>query len=239
MKLRERYKRLSFWTKLAVWLGVLGTLASFAGILLAILFHVFQASPPVPIEHYGFLYPANDPTPPNPCGSVSDSESFLVLIGGNAFRLTGKQRYFTPISARGKPLVRIERSTLGIQVYAEVIREDGRLAVTISENKFIINPNNYFTVRRPDRHEFSVRDKEGQLVIKARFLNERTFRIEGRFFAPGYGSVIVDEDGITAESQGAYTKLSGSCISDVVAGLVIVPYGIILGANDNDFKGGI
>ncbi|TAK10234.1 hypothetical protein EPO44_00285 [bacterium] len=214
MKLRERYRKLSLWNKLGVW----GALASLVSISLAVLFYVFQTSPSVPMEHYGFLYPANDPTPPNPCGA-SGPETVLVLIGDNAFRLTGREGHFIAIRLQGKPLVWLERSSLGIHVSAEVTREDGRLAAKINANRFVINPNNYFTMRRPDRHELSVYDKSSQVVLKARFLNEGTFRIEGRFFAPGYGSVIVENDAISARLPGGHIQARKACMSNVSVGL--------------------
>jgi hypothetical protein len=113
------------------------------------------------------------------------------LAGGNAILKPPHVRHLTAISVKGKPYVWIDYDDQGVYVSADIVREDGRGVATLRRNQFAINTNNYYELRRPNRHELVVIDKSSTVVLHAEFLNEQAFRIQGRFAQPGYGTLLI------------------------------------------------
>jgi hypothetical protein len=86
----------------------------------------------------------------------------------------------------------------GVSLSATVYREDGRLVAQIEDDKYTVNPNNYFeSPLLIDKSTLSVRDKHGVEVLRASFLNEQTFELLGTFEVPGTETVRITRDGIT------------------------------------------
>jgi hypothetical protein len=77
--------------------------------------------------------------------------------------------------------------------------------------------NNYYDLQRPNRHELTVKDKSGTIVLHAVFLNEQAFRIEGHFVRPGYRKLTITRDAMTMQNprfKGPY-PLQDNCLRGV------------------------
>ena len=71
----------------------------------------------------------------------------------------------------------------------EVRSQDNRIIVRLDRDGFTVNPNNYLKMIRPDRNSLIVIDQEGREVINAKYVNPRTFQIDGAVTVPSKGLV--------------------------------------------------
>ena len=168
MKLRERYRRLTLWNKLAA----CGAIASIVAIPLALLLfslNTFNSSPEVPnvdssgAQLHGLLMPANDPDPQYRCKGVPPGASKIFLGGNLSWSDPNKQ--VTALSIDGQDIIVLTEESGGFFLSANLYREDRRFVAKIVRNKFEINPNNYFKLDRPDRHELNIFDKDNRRVL--------------------------------------------------------------------------
>jgi hypothetical protein len=90
----------------------------------------------------------------------------------------------------------------------------------LDKNRFEINPNNYFRLERPDRHEIRIIDGKHRQVLRVRYINESTFWVEGIFFLPGNGILTAtgDELGLGGNS------FRGGCDRAIGVGGVIYSF---------------
>lgn len=176
---------------------------------------VVQLRPtPTVEEPTGFLSPGNAPTPATACPPLKPGE-FVLLAGGNTVVMSLDTRHYTAIAFNGQPRVWINSDDQGVYVSADIVREDRRTVATLRHNRFSINTNNYYELRRPNRHELAVIDKSSMVVLRAEFLNEQAFRLQGRFVQPGYGTLLIRADDFTWLIPGHMGNLMrGNCVSN-------------------------
>jgi len=167
-------------------------------------------------EPTGFLSPGNVPTPPNPCGPPGPGR-FVLLAGGQAIVIPRGVRHYPAIRLNQQPIIWITDDDQGILVSAELRRDDGRGVATLHNNRFGVNTNNYYELRRPNRHEVTVIDKSGTVALRAEFLNEQAFRIQGQYSQPGYGKVIIGADDFTLLTL-ENNSVEKNCIRDAMGG---------------------
>jgi len=188
---------------------------------------VVQLQPaPTVEEPTGFLSPGNAPTPATVCderlGPLPPGE-FVLLGGSNAVRLPRARRQTIVVMIKGDPLLWIDYEDQGIYVSGTIMREDGRWVATLRHNQFAINPNNYYELQRPNRHELTVLDQSGTRVLHAEFLNEQAFRIKGHFVQPGYGTLTIQADKIAVlipERPLSYS-IRGTCYSNLPVAFLV------------------
>lgn len=157
------------------------------------------AVPPVgETELHGILIPANDPSPPNPCGVLP--EAAVTMILGNMYAWT-THFPMTVLWAHGHELITIGKTDDGLSVSAKVFSADGRIVADLEDNEFHVNPNNYFKVKRPDRSTLIVYDQQDRSVLRVRYLNPKTIRFSGIFhYPPQFVPLVVDEEKVRLRS---------------------------------------
>lgn len=164
---------------------------------------VVQQNLPPEGEISGLLLPGKWPNPPIP-SSLPDfmrddwvktlSRGFALYLGSNICHLTHAKEVVV-LKVKGQELIRLNVTPEGAYVSATIIREDGRVVAQIRENKYAVNPNNYFeSPIRVDKSTIRVRDRNGGEALYARFLNERAFQIMGVFNVPGARTVTIASD---------------------------------------------
>lgn len=209
MKLRERYRRLTLLNKIAFW----GAIASIVAIPLALILYIlntFNSSPEVPnvvsseAQLHGQLMPANDPDPKHRCKEVPPGD-LKIFLGENLF-WSNPNKQVTALSIDGQDIIVLTEESGGVFLSANLYREDRRVVAKIVRNQFEINPNNYFKLDRPDRHELNIFDKNNRRVLHVRFLNETTFMVEGVFYGPKKKVEVTQDEVIVGDSH-----FSGIC----------------------------
>lgn len=154
------------------------------------------------------LTPASDTRPPInfrprsdkpdniPDATTVANREIVIFLGRFAFSTS--EPSFTVLRVYGKDLLTIKRLRWSskISVSSDVWTQEGKIAVTIENNQFRVNPNNTLPVKRPDRHTLVVEDERKNQVLYVRFINPSTVRITGTFWAGGKYPVIVDDQNI-------------------------------------------
>ena len=159
----------------------------------------------------GVLVPGNDPDPPLPASCLRlgpvPADALRVYMGGNAGYSTADQ--VTVLAVRGVPVLSLHRLPGGIAVNAETYSEDGRMVAEITENRFSVNPDNFFKLVRPDNHSLAVYDRENRDVLDVRYINSHSVRVLGTFRLPGSAPLVIEEDAMSLRG----THISESCFA--------------------------
>lgn len=116
----------------------------------------------------------------------------------------------TIIKLAGENVLSINKINKGVTVTCLLRSDDGKVVVGIKDNKFNINPNNYWYSEQPDKHTLVVYDQKGNMALNVRYLNPTAIKILGTFHyskAP-YASVIVDDEKIVLPTG---IKIIGAC----------------------------
>jgi len=139
----------------------------------------------------GLLIPDNKPTPPNACGTIpADS---LALFFGNSVAYTSTFPH-TVIEVGSEPILVINRQHGKVAVSGKVFSRDGRIVAELKDNRFYVNPNNYFRVERPSSHSLIVYDQEARQALNVEYLNASAIKVLGRFYLPNRPPVLINED---------------------------------------------
>jgi len=191
------------------------TLAFFLGILIIVLgfglrlFEILK-KPEVPNlvvaeeQLQDLLMPANEPDPQHRCKDIPP-DAFKIFMGGN-LSWSNPNNEVTALSIDGQDIIVLSEEPEGFFLSAILYREDRRVVARIVRNKFEINPNNFFRIGRPDRHELNIFDKDNRRILHVRFLNETAFIIEGSFYGPKR-NIKITQDELICEGM----HFSGIC----------------------------
>jgi hypothetical protein len=156
----------------------------------------------------GVLLPANDPSP-TICAPRNDE--LAVYMDEKGFETAVFPQ--TIFSIRNVPVISIDRTSSGeVTLSLDIRSADGKLIVRMRNNRFQINKNNYFSMKRPDLSTLIVYDQNGAEVLNARFLNPHAFRLSAKIHSSGE---FLDTDNI----PGFVTEAGvGSVCFEVVKG---------------------
>jgi hypothetical protein len=132
------------------------------------------------------------------------------------------------IKIDGQELLSISKKERGIAMSARISSRDERIVTKIIDNKFHINPNNYFRIEN-ERNGYSlvVFDQYDNKLIDIYYMNPNAIKIMGKFqFRELY--FLVEEDEVTAKSRPDRepSMYRASCLLD--AGLVIESGGSVI-----------
>jgi len=158
-------------------------------------------------EMSGELIPASKPTPPNTCGTIPPNA--IALFFGNSVAYTSSFPH-PVIEVGNQKLLVINKKGNRITISAKFFNRDNRIVGELKDNRFYINPNNYFRIERPNEHSLIVYDQEDNQAINVEFLNPSTIRLLGRFYLPNRRPIIIDEERQTFGG----TEMSGNCFGE-------------------------
>jgi hypothetical protein len=144
-------------------------------------------------ETGGLLTPARDPNPaaPSSCGDAP-SGAIRLYFGSSGLAFTTGQSS-TIVAFDGDPVLQIKRQAEGISVNAKIFSQDKRIVAEIKNNRFTLNPNNYFRRERPDKHTLVVIDQEDREVLRIRYVNRLSVKLTGVFFYPRKSPIRIQE----------------------------------------------
>ena len=141
----------------------------------------------------GLLVPSNDPNPPISKEDENQiSKAAMRIYFGDSLGVCEGDE-FALIRISGKDVLTVRKSRHGILVDSIVSSRDGRIVAQIKDNRFFINPNNYFRRERPDRHTLVVYDQCGGAVLNVRLLNPHAIKILGTWHFQNHTPLIIRE----------------------------------------------
>jgi hypothetical protein len=135
----------------------------------------------------GLLIPGDGPDPPLPSGCPpfvrTLPNTLRVYLGSNA----GLSTYddVSVLNVAGTELLDLRRTTKGLAISAKTFSADGKIIAEIIDNRFYVNPNNFFRIEKPDSHSLVVYDLMGIRVLDIKYINTRSVRALGIFQLPG------------------------------------------------------
>jgi hypothetical protein len=158
---------------------------------------------------YGELVPANDPSPSHANCRRSPSDAVFIYFGSAAvsYAPSGFTDH-TVLRIGGHNLLSLNRSPKGVTVSAQIFDSDGIL-VEMDHGQFKVYRGDFIKREHPDGHTLVVYDKWNNERIRVRYLNPNAINITGRFFYPGYASIVAKEDELQI---GTNSFQGGSCV---------------------------
>ena len=158
----------------------------------------------------GLLRPGDEPDPEGlPSCAVPPPGALKVFLGKSAAWSSADE--ITVLRIKGTDVLSLVRTPNGMAIQAKTFSEDGRLVAEIADNRFYVNPANFFLMNRPDAHSLVVYDKQGREVINIRYLNHHSVKILGIFQVPGSLRVVVTQDEMLIGSN----QLIGACAGEL------------------------
>lgn len=140
---------------------------------------------------FGVLIPDNKPTPPNCCGTIPPNA--IALFFGNSVSYTSAFPH-TVIEVGKTQLLVINKDKDKITISANFFSKDGKIVAELKDNKFQVNPNNYFRIERPNYHILIVFDQENNQAINVEYINPSVIKLLGKFYLPNKPPIIINEE---------------------------------------------
>ena len=132
----------------------------------------------------GVLIPASDPTPRNPCGTMTNGD-VVILYGDNA-AIAHKFPHVLLRSITMGDVISLDRLPDGsIAVLMDIKDSDGKIVVRMDRKGFVVNQNRILEMHRSDRSTLTVTDEDGIETLNIRYLNAGAISIAGAFRYPG------------------------------------------------------
>jgi hypothetical protein len=130
------------------------------------------------------LTAASDEMPTTICTKDMDKDDLLILVGTNAY-VTHRFPH-TILEIGNNRVLAIDRTAdKKIDIIADIRGPDGKLMARLGGGKIVVNRNNILAVRK-EPNSIVIEDQYGREVLNARYLNQRSFRIDGLLYYGGH-----------------------------------------------------
>ena len=123
-------------------------------------------------------------------------EGFFLIMGGSIWHTFSRE--FVLIAVSGKPILTLKHDGESLYLTGDFFSKDYKISSRLEDNKFTINQNNSFDIKRPNRHELQVVDNFGMVVLDVNFLHPRAMQLKGVFYVPSFGRITINEEVIIA-----------------------------------------
>ena len=187
-----------------------------------------------PIGLSGWLIPRSDPTPTVKClkydqtnHTLSKTSEFeipedyvAVIVGSDVF--IEKRFPITILQIADQPRLVLDRIDGKVSVSLDIFDSDPnpRIIAKIENNKFTVNPNNYFKSEpSSDGSRLRVIDQHDIEVLNVDFFNGRSLRIRAVLYFPGIqGPLRITNEKTTFEDHELYNY----CVEDSIVGVPVI-----------------
>jgi hypothetical protein len=163
------------------------------------------------------LTPADDPTPQSSC-NIPD-KSLAVFLGEFVGTCSGDSCNIlqdNSANADVKNLLSVERRGSSLLVEGVVFGEDGRVVVSVENDRPHVNRQSAFGWKRPDDHTLEVTDQKDRVVLHIRFMNKTTLYVEGLFYTPSGIGLKITKDTLQIRTKGGSgPSFHGGCANDI------------------------
>ncbi len=119
---------------------------------------------------------------------LEKENGFLLMLGGNKI-ISPKISILK--TKKGDDYIKLRIENNKLLLTTKVIDAMGNNGFTITDNKFKYSKLFTFYPFFPDPHSMIVRDAADNEVLKIRFANNRTVKLTGKFFIPGYSDPLL------------------------------------------------
>jgi hypothetical protein len=146
-------------------------------------------------EMQDVLIPADDQTPSNGCGEVTDGVT-LIFENGNASIVREfphtvvalESRDSIPECVRGCPILTLDRDAENgwIRVKIDARDKNNRVIFGLDKDGFHTSPVNRYKIFHGDHNSLGVRDDKDNHVLNVRYINKRAVSIDGLLHVHGY-----------------------------------------------------
>jgi hypothetical protein len=152
-------------------------------------------SPTLPPEPWrGWLQPADEPTPPNACGTTLPANAILGLAADSAFIATRMGRVVPFALFECTPLI-LERGPNGMKIETPIYDITGKLRGQVVDSGYNIPKETGLIVEHSgDLSTLVVHNDAGDELLYVRYLNPHTVRIRGIFVCPPHPLVVTVTD---------------------------------------------
>jgi hypothetical protein len=160
----------------------------------------------------GLLIPGSEPDPPLPSSCsrfrpVPQGALRVYLGDSGGYSMADEVSVLT---IKGTDVLDLRRASNGLAIGAKTFSDDGKIIAQIIDNRFYVNPNNFFRMDRPDTHSLVVYDPHGRNVLDIKYINSHSVRVLGIFQIGGGRPVIITDHELTVEGG---AQLFGLCLS--------------------------
>ena len=162
----------------------------------------------------GRLYPANEPTPQNPCQASVNDAHLVVLLGADA--VLADKFPVSILNVEGTDRLALDREQDGsIAVSVDILKDDGGVLIKIAKGEFL-TPQGPLYQQRKDRNTLQITDPSRTQLLIMRFINEKTIVIDAVLRYPGLENPIIfsGTDSATATFRSTEFKKEGTCYRD-------------------------
>jgi hypothetical protein len=159
----------------------------------------------VPADKFsGWLRPAHDPTPANPCAQrIIDQGGYIVFLGPMAFGATKMPNIVLGVGAlhtKPFPLLTLDKNKRGELALSADVYSNDDIVVEFKDGKYTVS-NDAFKVEKPDPSTLEVTIKRlKEKVLQVRFLNAHAIKILGHFQYPNASDLRVDDTALTVNT---------------------------------------
>jgi hypothetical protein len=144
---------------------------------------------------YGWLKPANHPTPPNGCDGKVPDNATKILIGTNAAFIIGLGKIIV-LRINECEALSVERTESGVLLSANINDGSGLQPASIVNNRIVAQNGETYSVRQSsDESLLTVRNNKSETLLEANFLNKSTIQIVGSFGCVGDPVIRVTKSG--------------------------------------------
>jgi hypothetical protein len=159
----------------------------------------------------GRLYPANEPTPENPCRDSMKHDDLVVLLGADA--VVADKFPVSILTVEGQDRLALDRAADGsVALSLDILEEDGGVLIKIAHGEFVI-PQSPRHKQRKDRNTLQVTDPSRTQLLIMRFINEQTILIDAVLRYPGVEAPIIfsGTDSASPRMRSSEFQKRGSC----------------------------
>jgi hypothetical protein len=161
---------------------------------------------------YGILTPDNKPTPTPAVGKIPANG--IALYFGNSVTYT---THFPQAAIRldNIPLIIIDKNKDRITISGNFYSKDRKIVAELKNNKFIVNPQNYFKVERPNFHQLIVYDQYNNKILDVEIINQSVIKILGTYYLPNphLPPIVIDNNYL----QYGNTKINSCCMDNGIS----------------------
>lgn len=143
-------------------------------------------------------------------------DKFLLILGD--FLAWKADLPMIVLMQREEPLITLNKEPRGMSLSARFFNADGKIVAEIDRNEIHTNPANFWRLTK-SAHRLTIFNDEAKVVADVEYLNPRTVKILGRFFARNGFPIALNEDGIDLGTS----HLSGSAAGEIGGAALAVP----------------
>jgi hypothetical protein len=133
-------------------------------------------------------------------------DKFLLILGD--FLAWKTELPMIVLMQREEPLITLNKEPRGMSLSAKFFNANGKIVAEIDRNEIHPNPVNFWRLKKTE-HRVTIFDDEAKVVVDVQYLNPKTVKILGRFFARDGLPIALGEHGISVGASRLVESAAG------------------------------